>query len=115
MYVNLVVLDNIHPLLLKHTKDILAAPLAVIFQKSIKAAQLLVVHNFCFQKGKKKFCCKLQANQWPITSSAVKVIERIVYDAIVKHLENNSILRHSQYGFQTGRSVNCSLTILLQI
>ena len=32
------VLDNIHHQLLKHTNDILAAPLAVIFQKSIKAA-----------------------------------------------------------------------------
>ena len=35
-------LDNINPWLLKHTKNILAGPLAVIFQKSIKAAQLLV-------------------------------------------------------------------------
>ena len=35
-------LDNIHPRLLKFSKDILAASLAVIFQKSIKTAQLLV-------------------------------------------------------------------------
>ena len=35
-------LDIIHPWLLKHAKDILAALLAVIFQKSIKAAQLPV-------------------------------------------------------------------------
>ena len=95
-------LDNIHPQLLKHAKDILAAPLAVIFQKSIKAAQLPVDRKKAyitpvFKKRKRNSA----ANYKPIsiTSSVVKVVEGIVNDAVIKHLEKNSILHHSQHGF----------------
>ena len=95
-------LDNIHPWLLKHAKDILAALLAVIFQISIKAAQLPVEWKISyithvFKKGKRNST----ANYSPIsiTSSVVKVIEGIVNDDVIKHLEKNGILHHSQHGF----------------
>ena len=110
-------LDNIHPQLLKHTKDVLGAPLAAIFQKSIKTAQLLVdwkkaYITSVFKKEKRNSA----ANYRPIsiTSSVVKVIEEIVNDAIIKHLEKNGILHYSQHG-DLLTQIYCSLTILLQI
>ena len=105
-------LDNIHPWLLKHTIDILAAPLAVIFKKKIAATQLPVDWKKAyiaplFKKRKRNSA----ANYKPIsiTSSVVKAIERIATDAIIKHLEKNSMLHHSQHGFQSGRSVDTNL------
>ena len=51
------------------------------------------------------------ANYRPIsiTSSVVKVIEGIVNDAVIKHLEKNGIFHYSQDGFQSGRSVDTNL------
>ena len=37
------------------------------------------------------------------------MIEGIVHDAIIKHLEKNGILHCSQHGFQSGRSVDTNL------
>jgi len=34
------------------------------------------------------------------------MIEGIVNDAVIKHLEKNDILHHSQHGFQSSRSVD---------
>ena len=39
------------------------------------------------------------------------MIEGIVNDAVIKHLEKNGILHHSQYGFQSGRSVDTNLLL----
>ena len=63
-------LDNIHLWLLKHPKDIQAAPFAVIFIKSIKAAQLLVNRKKAYitpisKKGKRNSA----ANYMPISIS----------------------------------------------
>ena len=90
----------------------IAAPLAVIFQKSIKAAQLPVDWKKAyitpiFKKGKRHSAAKYRPIM--ITSSVVKVIEGIVNDAVIKHLEKNGILHHSQRGFRSDRSVDTNL------
>ncbi|XP_065557794.1 uncharacterized protein LOC136025735 [Artemia franciscana] len=103
--------DYIHPWLLKHTKDVLAPPLAVIFQKSIKAVQLPVDWKKAyitpvFKKGKNSAA---NYRMISITSSVVKLIEGVVNDAIVKHLEKNGILHHSQHSFRSGIPVDTNL------
>ncbi|XP_065557575.1 uncharacterized protein LOC136025471 [Artemia franciscana] len=61
----------------------------------------------CHKKGKRNSA----ANYRPIsiTSSVVKVIEGIINDTVIKHLEKNGIIQHSQHGFQSGRSVDTNL------
>ena len=44
-----------------------------------------------------------------MTSVVVKVLERIINSAVVKHLEANNVLHSSQHGFCSGRSVDTNL------
>ena len=39
-----------------------------------------------------------------LTSQCSKLMESIIRDAIVQHLEANQLLKDSQHGFRTGRS-----------
>ena len=44
-----------------------------------------------------------------LTSSVAKVLERIVNDALLKHLVSNSIILDKQHGFLPGKSVETNL------
>ena len=48
----------------------------------------------------------LPANYRPIalTNHLMKISERILVKAIVKHLEENDVMNSTQHGFRTGRS-----------
>ena len=104
--------DGIHPRLLKETAAEIAEPLTRIFQMSIasktipsdwKTANVMPV----FKKGQKD---KPQ-NYRPISLTSVpsKVMEGVLNDAIVAHLETNSLLYDGQHGFRKGRSVETNL------
>ena len=55
------------------------------------------------------------ANYRPVslTSQICKVIESIIRDAIVQHLEHNNLIYNSQHGFRSGRSCLSNLLTFL--
>jgi len=48
-----------------------------------------------------------------LTSQISKVIESLLRDAIVEHLERNTLIRDSQHGFRKGRSCLTNLLAFL--
>jgi len=64
-----------------------------------------------FKKGDKRKV----SNYRPVslTSQVLKVIETILRDAIVSHLEASNLIRDSQHGFRKGRSCLTNLLVFL--
>ena len=91
-------------------------PLAIIYQKSIEEGEL--PEDFkqtnispLFKKGDKL----KTMNYRPINMASVpgKILESLVKDALLNHLEENNLLHESQHGFRTNRSVaTCLLEYL---
>jgi len=106
--------DEIHPKLLRELSCAIAKPLAELFQKSLDKG--VVPDDWrnanitsLFKKGKKSDA----QNYRPIslTSIVCKILESIIKDEILRHLENFKLIRDSQHGFTKGRSC---LTNLLE-
>ena len=99
--------DMISPRVLKEAKSELVKPLTVIFNKSLQSGLIpcewkLANVTPIFKKGSKS----LPSNYRPIslTSVACKMLETIIRDKLVKHLEGNSLLNNTQHGFRNKRS-----------
>jgi hypothetical protein len=99
--------DGIHPRVLKEAKDALIMPLKIIFNRSLSEGKVPndwkkanVTH--IFKKGNKKE----PANYRPISLTSVicKLLESLIRDQIVCHLEDNSLILNSQHGFRKNRS-----------
>ena len=99
--------DNIHPKLVKETAMQIVKPLTTIFQKSMamgkvptdwKLANVTPIHK----KGPKH----ISSNYRPIslTSIICKIMERIIRDSIMEHMEQNRLFTDHQHGFRKGRS-----------
>jgi hypothetical protein len=108
--------DNIHPRLLKELKHQIADPLAKIFRKSLdtgiipadwKKAKVIPI----YKKGAKSD----PGNYRPVSLTSVpcKILESLIKDAVMKHLENEKLIKDSQHGFMAGRSCTTNLTIFL--
>ena len=105
--------DNIHPRVLKETADVIAHPLHLIFKRSLNAGLLPDTWKIAnvspiFKKGNKH----VRENYRPIslTSIVCRVMERIIKNAIVKHLDEHSLFSPDQFGFRSKRS--CVLQLL---
>ena len=107
--------DGIHPMLLHSTADMIAKPLADIFSASFEQgviptdwskANVSPIHK----KGRKDN----PNNYRPVSLTSVpcKIMESIVRDAVVDHLEKNMLISDHQHGFVRGRSC---LTNLLEV
>ena len=106
--------DGIHPQVLQKTAKAMSKPLKIIFQKCMnegkcpkewKCANVTPIHK----KGDRTD----PSNYRPVslTSQICKVLESIIRDAIVKHLNDHNLLNNAQHGFRDGRSC---LTNLLE-
>ncbi|MCP4268390.1 MAG: hypothetical protein GY777_22910, partial [Candidatus Brocadiaceae bacterium] len=99
--------DKIAPKILKEVKDGIVKPLTLYFNKSINMGKVPEAWKLAnvtpiFKKG-----CKSQpGNYRPIslTSVVCKLMETIIRDNIVKHLETNKLLNDTQHGFRNKRS-----------
>ena len=98
--------DCIHVNVLKQATS-LAVPLTLIFQDSIHSGKLPQDWrdaNVCpiFKKGSRT----KTGNYRPVslTSQVVKLLERIMLDALLKHIKRNKIISCDQHGFQAGCS-----------
>ncbi|CAM5075120.1 unnamed protein product [Natator depressus] len=99
--------DALHPRELKELADVIAEPLAIIFENSWqlgevpddwKKANVVPI----FKKGKKED----PGNYRPVSLSSVpgKIMEQVLKESILKHLEERKVIRNSQHGFTKGKS-----------
>ena len=104
--------DGIHPRVLKECADEISGALAILFQTSLsegavpqawKEANVTPI----YKKGSKDDV----GNYRPVslTSVVCKVMERIVRNALLKHMLDNKFLSDQQHGFVHGRSCTTQL------
>lgn len=107
--------DNIPPKVLKELAKELAAPLSVLFNKSLETASVpndwkKANVTAIFKKGNKSE----PGNYRPVslTCIACKVMESVVRDVIVSHFKDNNLFAKCQHGFRCKRSC---MTQLLEV
>ena len=99
--------DQIHPMLLKETKQIQSKLLTTIFKKSLedstlpskwKEANVTAI----FKVGEKK----LAENYRPISLTFVpcKLMEKLIRNALVDQMTQNNLFSKAQHGFISGKS-----------
>ena len=107
--------DDVSPQVLRHCSSELAGPLSEVFKACVrentwpsvwKKARVVPIH--------KKKSRSNPANYRPISLLSVvgKVLERVVVEAITRHLEDNALLSDHQFGFRSGRSTTDLLMLL---
>ena len=106
--------DDIPAVVLKMCADALAKPLKLIYQKTLVEGKLprewkLANIRPIFKKGAKR----RPGNYRPVslTSQACKVLERLIREQVMSHLEKNDLISEHQHGFVKKRSC---LTNLLE-
>ena len=104
--------DGIHPKLLKVCSRELSVPLTIIFQKSMNEGTLPNAWKCTnitplYKKGSREAA----ENYRPINCLSVpaKLMEQIIKDQILLHLEQNQLITDAQHGFRQGRSVTTGL------
>ena len=109
--------DGIHPRILKEAKIELIKPLTIIFNQTLREGKVPIEWKKAnvtaiFKNGDKKD----PSNYRPISLTSVicKLIETIIRDKIVNHLEDNSLILNSQHGFRRGRSCLTNLIEFFQ-
>jgi len=110
-------LDGLHPMLLKECAAAIAEPLSKIFQLSYDAASLPEDWHIdhvvlIFKKGDRTN----RENYRPVSLMSVpcKVMESIIKEKLIKHLEANELLCKQQHGFRKGRSCLTNLLEMLE-
>ena len=105
--------DGITPLLLSSAAESLALPVTMLFRQSLYEGSLpnewkLAKVTPIFKKGSKQ----MANNYRPVSLTCVlcKVLEKIVREKLIEHLEANNLICENQHGFVTGKS--CSTQLL---
>ncbi len=104
--------DCIHPRFLRETVNEICKPLKIIFEKSLRERKCpqdwkSAVVTPIYKKGPKS-----QPNNYrpvSLTSVPCKLLESIIKDHIMQHLDNNGLIRDTQHGFMKGRSCTTNL------
>jgi hypothetical protein len=104
--------DGLGSLLLKELAEQIAEPLTTIFRTSLASGDVPEDWRQAnvtpiFKKGTKTD----PSNYRPVslTSICCKLLESIIRDSIVDHLEDNNLIEDSQHGFVRGRSCATNL------
>ena len=110
--------DQVHPYILKNLAKMLAKPLKLIFQTSLKSRSLPMI----WKEGivtplYKKESKILPKNYRPVslTSIVCKVLESIVIDFILDHISINNLKNKNQHGFTIKRSTETNLLQAINI
>ena len=101
---------------LRESAQELCIPLSILFNKSLECSTLpscwkRALITPVFKKGDRSHA----SNYRPIslTSPICKIMESIIKDNILEHLQANNIIPPQQHGFTSGRS--CSTQLLLSM
>ena len=104
--------DGITPFFYKEFLDQVCYPIKKIWRLSLDTGKLpegtaLAYITPIFKGGAKS----LPANYRPVslTNHLTKIFERILRKDILKHLETNQLMNHTQHGFRSGRSTHSQL------
>ena len=102
--------------MLKELQNELVTPLCILFNKSLQEGKIpddwrTANVTPIYKKGKRSEV----GNYRPVslTSQISKLMESLVRDAIVGHLEKHKLIRNSQHGFRGGRSCLSNLLTFL--
>ena len=105
--------DGVHNRVLKELADVLAQPIADLFNESMDSGVVPASWRTAnvtpiFKKGDKRN----PSNYRPIslTSTLGKLMEKIVRDEVNKHMTSNKLYSPHQHGFRKGKS--CSTQLL---
>ncbi|GAB0179390.1 mitochondrial enolase superfamily member 1 [Grus japonensis] len=100
-------LDGIHPRVLRELAEVLTKPLSIIYQQSWLTGEVPVEWRLAnvtsiHKKGQEKDL----GNYRPVSLTSVlgKVMEQIILSAIMRHIQDNQMIRPSQHGFMKGTS-----------
>ena len=110
--------DNIHPKVLKELRQEISSPLTFIFNLSLHSATLpldwKVANITAIHKKDQK---TIPDNYRPIslTSTVCKILESIVGDSIMNHLQTNNLLSNRQYGFRKSRSTALQMLCVMDL
>ena len=109
--------DGIYPNLLRELPEQLSGPLNILFRRTLdegivptdwRAANLTPL----YKKGNKRTPCNYRPVN--LTSIVCKVLESIIKDAIMEHLEQHKLINVSQHGFLPGRSCLTNMLAYLE-
>jgi len=91
--------------------DEICLPLTIIFQKSLKSGKVPYEWKIANVTPIHKKDSRSHLSNYRsmiLTSQVRKLVETIVLDAIVDHLERIRLINDSQHGFRRGHSANTS-------
>ena len=109
--------DNIHPHILREAASSICVPLSMIYEDSLEVGETPEDWRTAnvtpiFKKGDRNN----PANYRPVslTSQVCKVLESIVRERVIEHLNSNNLLSEEQHGFREGRSCLSNLLTTLE-
>ena len=110
--------DELHPKLLNELREVLAEPLMELFKSSLD--QGIVPQGWkeatvspLYKKGKRD----KPENYRPVSLTSIvgRILESIIKDKIVEHLDKFKLIRASQHGFTRGRSCLTNLLDFIEV
>ena len=108
--------DGMSPWLLKEIQESLITPIYFLMRKSLDEGIVPDDWRTAYVSPIYKKGGRHQASNYrpvSLTSQISKVIESILRDVIVEHLESNRLIRDSQHGFRKSRSCLTNLLVFL--